>query len=618
MNGMNTLPGSECGFDVEGTIFATAQGVSGKIAVYNAQTGDRRRDFSSAAVGSGSPFAVVVGNTTQTNSSGKTRSKKRARRKSADNVVSPGKEPLVCAGYGGGTVQLFSAAFSEGLKLAGHDLKPQTAVKSLALSQDSSVLYSAASDNSICSWSTTSGEKLKKDVSTSGQASCLRVSPTGKLLAVGATRLALLDTNTLKPSRVFVGHASTVTDIVFASDEILYSGCSGDRHVSRWETRSSMETSVASYLASAPTTSLSTDGKDHLAALGTDGIVSIFKVSKAGKPYSTVQPNVLSVSMPRPGCVVVAHGSKLKPQFDSFEVEKGIVELEYEAREQTGDMAGGQSRSGKHLLDAEHRAKVLTTDVLEKKPVLETKKTDREEAEPSNGVDDEDDDDDENEGPSIEERLAQIGVKSAADAEDDSQRRLRPLQRDGGADSVAYVLGQALKTKDGVLLEKALSSVRKRSEIESTIGKLSADSIVPLLLALSARLRSRPRRAATLSVWLRALVIEHASLLRDSSGGEVSQALASLHQSVEERVRLHQRFAALDGRLELVLAQAKRVASVRESELVQDRPVLEYAVEEGTEEGEDGERADADLGESEEEEEDFEGHSDEDGDLDME
>mmetsp|Transcript_12358 Transcript_12358/g.37692 ORF Transcript_12358/g.37692 Transcript_12358/m.37692 type:complete len:605 (+) Transcript_12358:156-1970(+) len=585
MNGIGE--GGLCAIDRCGEAFAVADAVTGRVAVYDILPVGRRRDEFDGV--SGLPTVVAVARYA---GEGSAKSRKRARRKSAVDE----EAILAAVGYSTGDVRVFSTNRADAVKVqegSQGESRRKTSATAIVLSADASVLFMAAEDRSISSWKTSTGvQMVRRNGIDRSQVTSIAVSPDGRNLAIGSSKIYMLNSDTLETTRSFVGHASSVRALAFASDTLLYSGCEGDRHISSWDVDSPSEVASGSVVASAPAVSLCVDGKNFIAVLGVDATVSVFQTSKAKSAYATVRSQVLAMAMPRAGWLTVVHGSKHNPAFDSFQVDKGVVELETPSQKEQRKVSTSRLSIRDAVLN-ETKAAVIdgTPSVGDDKNAV--KKGEK---------DDEDEDEEDMDDVTLEEKLAKIGVSTK------TEEAASGVELTGGADSVVAVIAQALQTKDGSMLETALSSVRSKTSITSTVSKLPAESVVPFLSEISARIRTKPRRAAALSVWLRAVVTEHAGLLSSSGGANVSNTLTKLSDCIEERVRMHRRLAMLEGRLELVLAQADRVNKVASSGVDEDEPMVDYVAgeEKGTTEmvaDEDGERSSDEDGISDDEEE---------------
>lgn len=157
------------------------------------------------------------------------------------------------------------------------------------------------------------------------------------------------------------------------------------------------------------------------------------------------------------------------------------------------------------------------------------------------------------------------------------QRTERPRRN---IETSIRILEQSIIYHDQKLLERALTSVTDKKQIQRTIGKLDSSCVVPLLRELIVRFESNPNRAKVLLVWIQSILIRHASFL--SSTGELVDDLRRLQQVMVERMDLFQSILELEGRLELIIAHTRR--NLQDNN--QEQPMFEYD-EEGSEGSQD-------------------------------
>ncbi|PWN29783.1 NUC189-domain-containing protein [Jaminaea rosea] len=161
---------------------------------------------------------------------------------------------------------------------------------------------------------------------------------------------------------------------------------------------------------------------------------------------------------------------------------------------------------------------------------------------------------------------------SSSDSEDDDDED-SPRNGAGSAPttslSLSTSLSQALHSSDSALISSLLRSANPQL-IKSTVIRLSGPNAVKLLEACVERLHSRggahgssaasrgtvgSNRARGLVEWVKWTLRLHAGYLMSLPG--LTSRLAALHGSLTHRLASHQRLVALQGRLELVLAQVE-------------------------------------------------------------
>jgi U3 small nucleolar RNA-associated protein 5 len=171
---------------------------------------------------------------------------------------------------------------------------------------------------------------------------------------------------------------------------------------------------------------------------------------------------------------------------------------------------------------------------------------------------DADDSDEAEEGPTFGERvaaLAEAADPGAGGGAEPAAPPPGPLK----ADSLAVLLSQALRSGDRALLERCLAATDE-SLISRTAVRLSPADAAALLRACVARLAGAPAaRGERAAGWARAAILAHAASLAAAEGGP-GGALGRLYQLIEARLASYHPLLALNGRLDLVLANAARAA----------------------------------------------------------
>lgn len=108
------------------------------------------------------------------------------------------------------TARLWDATGKEVRKFEGH----KGALTALVLSADAKTLFTASSDGTVRAWDVAKGTELRKFEAGEGAGAVLSLalSPDGKTLAAGLAKsvVHLLETDTLKPTKMFGGYGGTV------------------------------------------------------------------------------------------------------------------------------------------------------------------------------------------------------------------------------------------------------------------------------------------------------------------------------------------------------------------------------------------------------------------------
>lgn len=122
------------------------------------------------------------------------------------------------------------------------------------------------------------------------------------------------------------------------------------------------------------------------------------------------------------------------------------------------------------------------------------------------------------------------------------------------ADTVRSALVQALHSNDQALLESCLQ-VNDAQVINKTIQILPPQYVVTFMKAIVDRLQLKPARAASLILWIKYLLYNHASYL--VSLPNLVNHLSTLYLAIDSRLSSYKKLVKLSGRLDLVLSQVK-------------------------------------------------------------
>ncbi|CCO28120.1 U3 small nucleolar RNA-associated protein 5 Short=U3 snoRNA-associated protein 5 [Rhizoctonia solani AG-1 IB] len=190
------------------------------------------------------------------------------------------------------------------------------------------------------------------------------------------------------------------------------------------------------------------------------------------------------------------------------------------------------------------------------------------------------------------------------------------------AHSLSRTLAQALHSGDNALLETCLAH-GDANLIRNTVLRLPPTLCVPLLQACVERLGRGARgekgggagasaqRGTSLIRWVRAVLVCHSGFLMTIP--DLVSRLASLHATLGARLALQDRLLALNGRLDLVLAQIDVQSAPRaildEDLIAKKKKVRRKAAHyvEGESESDDGMSVDGEDDSDEDEDEDDEG-----------
>lgn len=224
--------------------------------------------------------------------------------------------------------------------------------------------------------------------------------------------------------------------------------------------------------------------------------------------------------------------------------------------------------------------------------------------------------------PTLEQKLKTLGIRG-----DSLSATTRPLPTSSSLleatrlNSRVSVLMQAVRSKDSKMLDACLFAT-DTTVIRNTIRRIPPNIAAGELLELLVqRLRDHFEKVESLSVWIKAILMEHASAIISLRQNNVITALA---HALEDRIRTLDSFSRLQGRLELIVGQSGRLKRTGIDHAV---PVAEYeeeehessssgAEEDEEDENENGEEDEEEVGEEgEDEDEDEDGDENAQGDL---
>jgi U3 small nucleolar RNA-associated protein 5 len=462
--------------------------------------------------------------------------------------------------------------------------------------------------------------------------------PGGSALVAGSS-LALHDASSGAKLHKWTGHATPVTALAITPDGAFSaSTAQGERTVAVWSTATTaagklrhksaiVQLNLEEQAIALSIESVSSDCF-HVAAVTASGKLQLFEctatddggavarkwgtsTSSAGRILSAV----IESADARGANLVLATGSTAKPHFQHNRADlgpEGSTALTVVDVAITGEgnglllSSGGKSVKGVKGMDISGAtAAVVGAD---EGVVLAGKGGKRgasaaglegEEAEKEADDDEDGDSMEEDEGPTFAERIAALQGETAPSAAGGAAAPAPsgPLK----ADSLAVLLSQALQSGDKVLLERCLA-VRNDAVITKTVKRLApTDAAVFLRLAVQ-RLQSAPARGEQLATWIRAVLLHHTAYLSGVAGAQGT--LGYLYQLIEARLASYQPLLALSGRLDLVLANARRAAGTQDDDDDDDAypgasgPLV--TIEVGSDGGVEVEDAFADVGLSDE------------------
>lgn len=426
--------------------------------------------------------------------------------------------------------------------------------------------------------------------------SAAAILPGGGALVAGSS-LTLHDASSGARLHKWTGHATLVKALAVTPDgSFCCSAAQGERSIAVWSTATTAagklrhKSAIAQLNLEEPAVGISVGGAPggvfHVAAVTASGGLRLFQwnASADGNGAATRQWATSSPSSGRVLCAaidtadstganfVLASGSTAKPHFQKTRADVGsegaaptVIEV---VQGEAGLLLGGKSdaaasgtkskgQSDTAIVGAD-AAVVLAGKAGAKRGAGDAGLTgDDDVVQDDDIMDDVDtDEEDQDAGPTFAERIAALqesngGVGGVASAPPPAPSG--PLK----ADSLAVLLSQALQSGDKVLLERCLD-VRNEDIITKTVRRLAPADAAAFLQAAVQRLQSAPTRGDQLATWIRAVLLYHTAYLSGVSGSKGT--LGYLYQLIETRLASYQPLLALSGRLDLVLANAKRAA----------------------------------------------------------
>jgi U3 small nucleolar RNA-associated protein 5 len=488
------------------------------------------------------------------------------------------------------------------------------------------------------------GNVLSRWHASKHQLSAAALLPDGSALVAGSS-LGLHDASSGAKLHKWTGHATPVTALVITPDGAFScSTAQGERTIAVWSTATTAagklrhKSAVVQLNLEEQATSLSINSVSsdcfHVAAVTASGKLQVFEctvtdadsgaVARKWATSSASSGRILSAvveSADSKGInLVLATGLTAKPHFQHNRADLGA---EGSTALTLIDVAGDGSESGLLLTSGKKGAATKGIDTsgataavvgADEGVVMAGKGGGKRgaaaagmEGEEDNDNDDDDDVDsmEEDEGPTFAERIAALQGETAGDAARTAAAAVAPPTGPLKADSLAVLLSQALQSGDKVLLERCLT-VRNDAVITKTVKRLAPTDAAIFLRVAVQRLQSAPARGEQLATWIRAVLLHHTAYLSGVAGAQGT--LGYLYQLIEARLASYQPLLALSGRLDLVLANARRAAGTQDDDDDDDAypgatgPLV--TIEVGSDGGVEVEDAFADVGLSDDDDDD--------------
>lgn len=184
----------------------------------------------------------------------------------------------------------------------------------------------------------------------------------------------------------------------------------------------------------------------------------------------------------------------------------------------------------------------------------------------------------------LEEKLKALGINNVGSAS---------MKRSGGhgslleatrLDSRASVLLQAVRVKDSKMMETCIYTLTSLPVVQNTIKRIPSNVAAgDLLEMLVQRLKDRHEQVEVLSLWIKVILMEYAGAIISQRRQDAISALARV---IEDRTKSLDTLSRLQGRLELIVGQTRRIKPIGPSQL---EPAAEYVEDEDSgDEDEDG------------------------------
>lgn len=406
---------------------------------------------------------------------------------------------------------------------------------------DKSKLYSGSKDQHVIEWNVDTGVYTKKWKADKTGVQCICCHGDGSVLLTAGRAIKLWSLEDYTLIKRVSGHASSVNQLAFVSKESFLSSAGSDRVINYWQASSG---GVATAL-----TTLTCEEEVRLfhCTLDAEGAkVKVAVVSELGKlflyefslsslppppvtaecslqyinsPHKPSTPSplpVLAAMFPSSHTITVAHSSYIAPVLETIEFDQ----------------------PDQHMC--------LVRDVHPSGLLLQPPLQQPSSVQPPHGV-------------------TVLGPGSRALQPDSLISDLRPLSDRlapearraraslPSADSLTELLVQSVASGDGKLMEEVLR-VSKERLITSTIKKLPVPTVLPFMKKLLELLQRSPSRGLQLSLWIKTLLSAHAAYLMTVP--QLGASLGTLHHMLEARVSTFSRLCQLQGKLDLMIAQA--------------------------------------------------------------
>ncbi|KAL3285074.1 hypothetical protein HHI36_019198 [Cryptolaemus montrouzieri] len=411
------------------------------------------------------------------------------------------------------------------------------------------IFYSGAEENVVV-WNISQKIIINKWKCGNDKISAILAVPNTEKLLTASKNIKLWNVQNKTLLKTFRGHSSEVSLLqgIPQSDiletKYVISGSKGDRLLNCWNISEDVkdENTTASFLMEDTARNISLhitdDGSMKLAATVTSGVVHIFqlvlngKCTKPVKPKSTIQvvsdtgqKNDVIIPIPIVSCffknednLLVTYGSSIVFTFEDVALinNKLICLIRESSKIQPNEI-----RTNKVL------APIVGNNVNYITPYNNVASTTKRKAKGKLEV-------------PMEERLENL--------------KLNKLEygKIPTTDNMAQLLLQGLRSKDQNII-KAVFCRKEEQVIKNTVRRLPLAVISELVKELTTFIQGKTVLSHTGALWLRHLLQTHAALL--ISNPNLSDLLAPVLNSIENRLTLQSPLSRLRGRLKLIVSQ---------------------------------------------------------------
>lgn len=426
---------------------------------------------------------------------------------------------------------------------------------------------------------------------------------------VASQLLSLVDLNTGAILRTYTGHKTPISVAARLPEQRLVTAAS-DKFLSVWDVnpnnnppsrkrrRKTSSTPHHTLIAPAPITALAVDNTDQeaitIAAVCTSSCVAIWRnythSTQPATPSLVVrtkeqspEPSIFTSTFAKPRVLSLLYGNPFDPSLHSVDIEADSdlvlppvshhilanganVKPVDDAQAKLDFVEKSVALESSHLRAAPERRK--PNGVLRGGPSEEDGTLDQDEEE-----------EDLNAEPTLQDKLAALGVSKPdgdTDADELSVGVSRPQSflEPTRIDSRASVLLQAIRSKDSQLFDTCIRNTDDQAIVQRTLELIPASvATTDLFNMLTNRLQRYPRRAQNLIVWIREILMCHASAF---IGQERHPALETILTVIDSRTRAFEAMMRLEGRLELIVGQATRIQHFENTDLENAVPRAKY------------------------------------------